>query len=443
MTKRGQTKSTKTHSDDKAESSDQAGEADSSISKADAVLAPIDQFELITSRSSEAIVVASADGKHLFANEAAAKLTGYSVEELLHSVDHKKLLAPEEFEKIDGMLQDRLTGKALTGTTETTIIHKNGKRIPIVVSEAKVEWQEQPAVIVVGQTAPDFDRLQEKLSVAEARLRAAMDGAPFEVWIRNEDGVCILQNEFSRRLRGNLIGANVDHPNVDRATAKAWQTINARVLDGEVVDEELSVATTDGDLITRNIVAPVIDNDEIKGILGFTIDISKQKHIEEELKRTQHELEARVIERTEEVRRKSIALQELIAHLEQERDEIKKQISENIDQSIRPALQRLKSNCPESMIPELNKLESNFLEIASPFLSRLEKIGARLSPRELEICQMIKAGLTTKEIAGSLNTAEETVFKQRKNIRKKLKLPNRVNLVTYLRSIDFGENLKS
>jgi len=60
----------------------------------------------------------------------------------------------------------------------------------------------------------------------------------------------------------------------------------------------------------------------------------------------------------------------------------------------------------------------------------------RLSPRETEICNLLKAGSTNKEIAEALGISASTVQKHREIIRRKLQLTNRrINLITYLKNL--------
>lgn len=54
-----------------------------------------------------------------------------------------------------------------------------------------------------------------------------------------------------------------------------------------------------------------------------------------------------------------------------------------------------------------------------------------LTPREIEIVQLIAKGLIAKEIAGMLNLSTHTVYTHRKNIMKKLNLNTSSQLVLY------------
>lgn len=63
-----------------------------------------------------------------------------------------------------------------------------------------------------------------------------------------------------------------------------------------------------------------------------------------------------------------------------------------------------------------------------------------LSPREVEIVQLIARGLIAKEIAGQLNLSTHTVYTHRKNIMKKLKLNTASELVLYAVNMGWVNN---
>jgi len=60
----------------------------------------------------------------------------------------------------------------------------------------------------------------------------------------------------------------------------------------------------------------------------------------------------------------------------------------------------------------------------------------KLAPKEVEICNFVKQGLTNKEIAELLNINERTVETHRYRIRKKLGITNQEdNLAVYLQNL--------
>jgi len=60
---------------------------------------------------------------------------------------------------------------------------------------------------------------------------------------------------------------------------------------------------------------------------------------------------------------------------------------------------------------------------------------------EIQICDYIKNGFSTKDIAQLRGIAIATVSRHREHIRKKLNLTNKkINLVTYLNNFMSGNN---
>lgn len=108
-------------------------------------------------------------------------------------------------------------------------------------------------------------------------------------------------------------------------------------------------------------------------------------------------------------------------------------IQGKIDKIITPIFYALEADMDERQKTYLTLLKKNFQDIVSPFVEGEQDILARLSPVELVICDMIKHGLSSKEIAKLRGITPATVSRHRENIRHKLGLANRkVNLVSYL-----------
>jgi DNA-binding NarL/FixJ family response regulator len=84
----------------------------------------------------------------------------------------------------------------------------------------------------------------------------------------------------------------------------------------------------------------------------------------------------------------------------------------------------------------LNTLKHSLEDLTDPFINKIESQFRKLTPREVQICDMIRNGMTSKEIASILHTSEETVRTQRKMIRRKLNIANnKINLRSYLQTL--------
>jgi DNA-binding CsgD family transcriptional regulator len=131
----------------------------------------------------------------------------------------------------------------------------------------------------------------------------------------------------------------------------------------------------------------------------------------------------------------NIALRTLLSRIEQEKQEIYGDIKTNIEKILMPILHALASRLPSAQVKYVEMLRNNLEEIASPFISKLSLAYHALTPTEIAICNMIRNGMHTKEIAGMRGVSEATINRHREKIRRKLKLTNQdVNLVTFLQA---------
>lgn len=130
------------------------------------------------------------------------------------------------------------------------------------------------------------------------------------------------------------------------------------------------------------------------------------------------------------------ALKLIIQGIEAQKRDIEEKIAQNLNLTVTPIIDQLKSqDLPDTAQFLLKSLEFNVSNIASTFGVKMNKEGHRLTPKELRICDMIRSGLSSKQIAKIIGTSPQTVLVHRKNIRKKLGLANaKKNLASYLKS---------
>lgn len=129
------------------------------------------------------------------------------------------------------------------------------------------------------------------------------------------------------------------------------------------------------------------------------------------------------------------ALRTVLKRIAEEKHETYNHIKLNIDSVIMPILHALDLELPQTQRKYIELLKTNLEEITSPFINQLSNSYHSLTPNEITICNMIRSGLRTKEIAQMRGISAATVNRHRENIRRKLKITNSdVNLATYLQS---------
>jgi DNA-binding CsgD family transcriptional regulator len=135
------------------------------------------------------------------------------------------------------------------------------------------------------------------------------------------------------------------------------------------------------------------------------------------------------------------ALRVVMSRFEEEKRATSQELAGNIERVVMPILQTLYSEIPHNLTGYLDLLKKSLREVSSPFVSRLTKQYSALSPTEIIICNMIRNGLTSKEIADLRHISPVTVARHREHIRKKLGISNtNTNLTTYLQRIEIDES---
>jgi len=211
------------------------------------------------------------------------------------------------------------------------------------------------------------------------------------------------------------------------------------------------------------------DNDQLVGIVHVTRDITARKKAEDALKQAYEELEQRVAERTAELMQANAKLQQEIAERKQaeellrhrtteldaksrtleeanialrvmlearevDRKELEERVVSNIKDLVMPYLKKLKKqrlNQEQTALIEI--VGTNLNNVLSPFRQNLSSKYLDLTPREIQIADLIKDGKSNKEIADILNTSLRTIEFHRENLRKKIGIRNRrANLRSHL-----------
>ena len=152
---------------------------------------------------------------------------------------------------------------------------------------------------------------------------------------------------------------------------------------------------------------------------------------DQELQETNRQL---ILERAA-LQESKTALQVVLARIQQEKQETHRDIGTNVEKIIMPVLNALAAQLAPSQVKYVEMLRTSLEEISSPFVSQLSRSYQSMTPTEIAVCDMIRNGMRTKEIAKMRGVSEATINRHREKIRRKLKITNlEVNLATFLQS---------
>jgi len=161
-------------------------------------------------------------------------------------------------------------------------------------------------------------------------------------------------------------------------------------------------------------------------------DVTEYKKTAEALRASEEDLRKKNIE----LERKNNALTEVLEHIEHQKLQIKEDVIANVNELLIPVLDQLISKGSKIDKIYLNLIKRSLEDLTSSFGRKITQRSLKLTPRELQICNMVKRGFSSKEIAGLLNISFFTVGRHRHNIRKKMKITNKNNnLNTFLQGL--------
>jgi PAS domain S-box-containing protein len=161
----------------------------------------------------------------------------------------------------------------------------------------------------------------------------------------------------------------------------------------------------------------------VGGIIGTEMDITERNRVQLQLEMHSSELE-----------NTNTALRVLLKQVNENKTEMETKVLDNFARLVAPYLDTLGENLVNTPQQEYIKvIRENINKITSSFSMTLSSSYLGLSPREIQVADLVRHGRTNKEAARILNISINAVEFHRNNLRKKLGIQNRkVNLRTHL-----------
>ncbi len=291
-------------------------------------------------------------------------------------------------------------------------------------------------------------KMERLLKESESRFRSMFENAPVAYLALDEESCCVdCNSELCTLLgyaHGEIIGRQfADFFLVGQSQDTSGQCINIK--DADRIEYDLALVGKNGAqliVVLQGRLQTSLSG-KFKVLHCILHDITERKGFEEERQRTAQALknvndalEQRVLERTVELEKSNATLSMMLNYAQKAEKDIQERVVANLRTDILFLLDSLKRETLSDNASKLvEMLESTTHNLAHPLARSLESNLLKLTPREIQIANLIKHGRTTKEIMELLNLSPKTIETHRNNLRDKLGLRNKKNnLRTFLKS---------
>jgi PAS domain S-box-containing protein len=415
-------------------------------------------------------------GRIVYVNKRYEEIMGLSKKEYYSpNFDMFKRLSPDSLKQAKKSFHKHLKGEEIP-PYEYSFFTQNGEKIEAIISTKLIQYEGEMATLgvitditerkkaefalqkahdaleqrveertnelvqanlLMRQEIEDRKRVEKTLKEREEMLRSILDSSPDAITMTDTDGTIIECNQSNIDMMGyssrdELIGKSAFDLIAEKQHSLALENLQKTLDSGIIKNIEYTLVKRDGTEFPGEMSASIVQDAAGRqaGFVAVTKDITARKKAEEALIRSETELRKQKVALEE----KNIALREIIAQIEIEKRKIEEDINTNVELVLSPILERLKARKADQKY--FNLLQHHLKGLTSSFGGKITDRDINLTPREIEICNMIKGGMTSKDISKLLNISCQTVERHRKNIRHKLGIANkRVNLTSHLRKM--------
>jgi len=230
-----------------------------------------------------------------------------------------------------------------------------------------------------------------------------------------------LSGGFIQKKDGNIVPIDITCNVIEYAGRKviqgSFRDISEHIRSKDLLEKLVRERTAE---LSRN-------NKQLK------LEVKERKSAEVLMKRKSGELK----QHADKLKELNTALRVLLKQREDDKNDLEEKVTSNVKELLLPYIEGMKNRKidPKSKV-SLNILETNLQNIISPFTQRLSSKYLGLTPREVQVADLIRQGKSTKEIARFIGISASAISIYRYHIREKLELiEQKINLKTYLQNL--------
>jgi PAS domain S-box-containing protein len=263
-------------------------------------------------------------------------------------------------------------------------------------------------------------------TTSEKILSAVFMSVGEGILLIDEDFEIVKANQRSCEIYGlpqqNIIGTDI-RSLVEETASGVLMSFFADLIEGQRKSAEITCLYVDGKTFPATVTVTRSDFDGKRYWPMIVRDDTGRKTMETQLRQEKQQ--------TEEM---NLTLKTVMKSIEQDRKDYENRVAAKIRTHLIPSLKRI-DQATETNIRKsyLALLEEQLVSLTTGFEREIDAGLLKLTKTEIEVCRLIQAGCSSKDICEAMKLSFDTIQTHRKNIRRKLDLNGKkLNLHTYL-----------
>ena len=356
----------------------------------DALKQSEEKFRNFFENSNDALFIADARTRKLVdCNKKAEILMEYPKTKILTmNADnlHPKDKVKETMEGFKKQMEGKIT------ITETEVLTKSGKRIPVSINASSMELNGKNYGIAVFRDITEKKKAEDALKERENRYKTLIENIPQKVFLKDKNSVYIsCNNNYAKdlKIKPEEIAGKTDYKFYPKKLAEKYRGDDKRIIKTEKTEEIIEEYIQAGQkLFVHTIKVPIKDEkDKLAGVLGIFWDVTEEKRAQEIIKKE--------IERMKEIDESKTNFLNIVSH------EMKTPLTAiNAHLGV---LDDLKTNLSEQELLSLEAIKRNNYLLKSLIdnileLSRIESGKFELNMSKINLERVIKEVKSNLEI---------------------------------------------
>jgi PAS domain S-box-containing protein len=393
-------------------------------------------FRALIQNAFDVMKVVDTANQTIYASPSVEAVLGYQPHELL-GTNPLSFVHPDDVDQaIEALESVKQRPAIVVRVGAIRARHKDGSwRTLEVVVQNLIDNDDVRGIVMNYRDVTERLNVELELRRTHERCEKAFQNSPDSITITYLDtGEFVEANDGFERITGytraEVVGKTTLALGIWQDAGQRGEMVEALKREGRVRDLPVDMRIKDGSTRSCMVSAELIELDGRRCLLAVTRDMTEVRRADERLRETTEKLQRDHLELV----RKNIALNEVLEHIEKEKAQYRHELCSSVENLVRPMLNRLRD---EGTLParESDRLHETLDKVTGRHIDQFRNNVSKLTPRELDILEMIGSGRSSKQIAESLGLSSQTVHKHRQSIRRKLQIDHReINLSAYLRS---------